>query len=107
VSLALPHYDEAAVNAIIEKLQDPETGGAGEVVKEREMALYRRAADKADLFTALAKVPTYVVDRRKRIAETSRLIKFARLLTRHALADQLQSQSRRFVIEKILEQRER
>lgn len=107
VSLALPHYDESAVDAIIKKLQDPETGASGEVVRERDMALYRRAADKADLFAALAKVPTYVVDRPKRIAETSRLIKLARLLTRHAVADELQSQARRFVIDRLLEQRER
>ena len=32
VSLALPHYDERAVDAIVRKLQDPELGSAGEVI---------------------------------------------------------------------------
>ena len=32
VSLSLPHYDEAAVNVIIGKLQDPELGSAGPIV---------------------------------------------------------------------------
>jgi type III restriction enzyme len=107
VSLSLPHYDEKAVDDIIKKLQDPAEGGAGEVVKEKEMALYRRAEDKADLFAALAKVPTYVVDRPRRICNSSRLIKLARLLTRNTAAQELQERARRFVIESLLEQRQR
>lgn len=107
VSLALPHYDDDAVSAIVKKLQDPETGGAGEVVKEKEMVVYRRAADKADLFAALAKIPTYVVDRPRRMAESSRLIKFARLLTLNGIAEEVQGRARRFVIDSLLEQRDR
>ncbi len=43
VSLALPHYDEAAVDAIIRKLQDPEVGAAGEFSRDAEMVVYRPA----------------------------------------------------------------
>src|SRR5260370_14466674 len=106
VSLALPHYNEKAVDAIIKKLQDPETG-CGEVVKEKDVALYRRVPEKADLFAVLAKVSTCIVERPRRIPETSRLIKLARLLTRHSAAQGLQEKARRFVIDRILEQRDR
>jgi type III restriction enzyme len=47
------------------------------------------------------------VDRPRRIAESSRLIKLARLLTRHSVVQGLQEQSRRFVIDRLLEQRDR
>ena len=107
VNLALPHYNEDAVAAIIKKLQDPESGAAGEVVNEKEIANYPRATDKADLFEALAKLQTYVVTRPRRMAETSRLIKLARLLTFHGAADEAQSKARRFVIDRLLEQRDR
>jgi type III restriction enzyme len=107
VSLALPHYNDAAVDEIVKKLQDPETGATGEVVKERETAVYRRAKGTDDLFTALATVPTYIVDRPKRIPESSRLVKFARLLTFHGVGDGLQGKARRFVIDALLEQRQR
>jgi type III restriction enzyme len=83
VSLALPHYNEAAVDSIVKKLQDAESASAAEVVKESEIETYRRDPGKADLLTALANVPTYVVDRPRRIAESSRLVKLGRLLNRH------------------------
>lgn len=107
VSLALPHYNDAAVGEIVKKLQDPETGATGEVVKEKDNAVYRRAAGADDLFAALAKLPTYVVDRPKRMAESSRLVKLARQLTFHGVGDGLQAKARRFVIDALLEQRTR
>ncbi len=107
VSLALPHYDDSAVGEIVKKLQDPETGASGEVVKEKETAVYRRAAGTEDLFAALATLPTYVVDRPKRLAESSRLVKLARNLTFNGVGDSLQSKCRRFVLDALLEQRQR
>jgi type III restriction enzyme len=107
VSLALPHYDDSAVGEIVKKLQDPETGAAGEVVREKETAVYRRAAGADDLFAALAKLPTYVLDRPKRMAESSRLVKLARQLTFNGVGDGLQAKARRFVIDALLEQRQR
>lgn len=107
VSLALPHYNDSAVEEIVKKLQDPETGATGEVVKERETAVYRRAAESEDLFAALMRLPTYVVDRPKRMPESSRLVKLARQLTFHGVGDGLQAKSRRFVIDALVEQRQR
>ena len=107
VSLALPHYSDAAVDEIVRKLQDPETGAAGEVVKERETVVYRRAKDTEDLFAILSTLPTYVLDRPKRMVESSRLIKLARNLTFHGIGEALQGKTRRLVIDALLSQRQR
>lgn len=49
--------------------------------RKADLALYKRAGDKADLFEALAKVPTYVLDNTRRQANTRRLLSLARKLT--------------------------
>lgn len=107
VSLSLPHYNEAAVAAIIKKLQDPESGAVGEAVQEKDMALYRRAADKADLFAALAKVPTYAVERPRKRAHTWRVMELASMLSAHGLDQEEPSRSKMFVVGELLKQRDR
>jgi type III restriction enzyme len=107
VNLALPHYDEAAVNAIIKKLQDPESGATGEVVRDAEMVTYRRVSGKDELFQKLATVQTYAVDRPRRIAETSRLMKLARRLSMDGVSQGLIGKAKQFVIDRIFEQRDR
>jgi type III restriction enzyme len=81
VALFLPHYDEDGLKAIVEKLEDPDTGSPVKVERKADLALYKRAADKADLFEALTKVPTYVLDNTRRQANTRRLLSLARKLT--------------------------
>lgn len=81
VALFLPHYDEDGLKAIVEKLEDPDTGSPVKVERKADLALYPRAGDKADLFEALAKVPTYVLDNTRRQANTRRLLSLARKLT--------------------------
>jgi type III restriction enzyme len=81
VALFLPHYDEAGLKAIVEKLEDPDTGSPVKVERKADLVLYGRAKDKADLFDALAKVPTYLLDKTRRQANTRRLLSLARKLT--------------------------
>jgi len=81
VALFLPHYDEAGLKAIVEKLEDPDTGSPVKVERKADLVLYGRAEDKAGLFDALAKVPTYVLDKTRRQANTRRLLSLARKLT--------------------------
>jgi type III restriction enzyme len=81
VSLFLPHYDEEGLNAIIARLEDPDVGSPVKVERKKDLAQYERAVDKANLFAALAKVPTYVLDKTRRVANTRRLMKLARSLT--------------------------
>jgi type III restriction enzyme len=81
VALFLPHYDEDGLKAIVNKLEDPDTGSPVKVERNADLALYERAKDKADLFDELAKVPTYVLDNTRRQANTRRLLSLARKLT--------------------------
>jgi type III restriction enzyme len=81
VALFLPHYDEDGLKAIIKKLEDPDTGSPVKVERKADLVLYERAKDKIDLFDALAKVPTYVLDKTRRQANTRRLLSLARKLT--------------------------
>jgi type III restriction enzyme len=81
VALFLPHYDEDGLKAIVEKLEDPDTGSPVKVERKADLEVYGRAKDKADLFDALGKVPTYVLDNTRRQANTRRLLSLARKLT--------------------------
>ncbi len=81
VALFLPHYDEEGLKAIIAKLEDPDTGSPVKVERNADLVLYERAKDKADLFEALANVPTYVLDNTRRQGNTRRLLSLARKLT--------------------------
>ena len=53
VSLFLPHYDEDGLKAIVEKLEDPDTGSPVKVERRANLVLYKRANDKADLIKVL------------------------------------------------------
>lgn len=81
VTLFLPHYDEEGLKTIVAKLEDPETGSPVKVERKSELAQYKRATDKTELFKALANVPTYIIDNIRRQANTRRLLALARKLT--------------------------
>jgi type III restriction enzyme len=81
VALFLPHYDEDGLKAIVEKLEDPDTGSPVKVERQADLTIYERDKDKADLFEVLAKMPTYVLDNTRRQANTRRLLSLARKLT--------------------------
>ena len=71
VALLLPHYDEEGLKAIVAKLEDPDTGSPVKVERNADLALYQRNKGTADLFDALAKVPTYVLDGTRRQANSA------------------------------------
>lgn len=81
VTLFLPHYDEDGLKAIVEKLEDPDTGSPVKVERKSDLSIYVRAKDKDALFQALAKIPTYVLDNTRQQANTRRLLALARKLT--------------------------
>ena len=109
----LDFLDPAEVNrgdkfeSIVDKLQDPETGAIGEAVHEREMVVYRRTEDKADLFEVLAKVPTYTVERVRRKAHSWRVMELASMLSDHGLGQGLFGQVKKFVVVELVKQRDR
>jgi type III restriction enzyme len=86
VALFLPHYDEEGLKAIVSKLEDPDSGSPVKVERRADLVIYRRAEDKAALFEALSKAPTYILDNTRRQANTRRLLALARRLTIDGIA---------------------
>ena len=101
VALFLPHYDENGLKSIVSKLEDPDTGSPVKVERRAELALYRRAEDKEGLFYALSKVPAYVLDNRRRQANTRRLMALARRLTIDGIAADAWSDAKNLAVESL------
>jgi type III restriction enzyme len=83
VSLYLPHYDRAGLEAILGKLNnpDPDIGPGVDAEDGTKLLQYVRDPKKAELFAKLEKLPSYRVDRITKTSNLRRLMKLARLLT--------------------------
>jgi hypothetical protein len=99
VALFLPHYDESGLKAIVEKLEDPDTGSPVKVERKADLAIYARAKDKTDIFDALAKTPTYVLDNTRRQANTRRLLSLARKLTMDGIDAEAWAEAKTLAVE--------
>jgi type III restriction enzyme len=107
VALFLPHYDEEGLRAIVEKLEDPDTGSPVKVERKADLALYGRAKDKVDLFDALAKIPTYVLDNTRRQADTRRLLSLARKLTMDGIDAEAWNEAKTLAVDTLKAESER
>lgn len=107
VSLFLPHYDEDGLKAIVEKLEDPDIGSPVKVERGADLALYGRAKDKTDLFDALQRMPTYVLDNTRRQANTRRLLSLARKLTMDGINTEAWADAKTLVVETLKGESER
>lgn len=99
VALFLPHYDEDGLKAIVEKLEDPDTGSPVKVERKSDLVIYERAKNKTDLFDAFSKIPTYVLDNTRRQANTRRLLSLARKLTMDGIDAQAWAEAKTLVVE--------
>jgi type III restriction enzyme len=99
VALFLPHYDEGGLKAIIERLEDPGTGSPVKVERKKDLAIYVRSKNRTDLFDALAKVPTYVLDNTRRQANTRRLLSLARKLTMDGIDAEAWTEAKTLVVD--------
>jgi type III restriction enzyme len=99
VALFLPHYDESGLKAIVEKLEDPDTGSPVKVERKADLAVYAPAKDKEDLFEVLARMPTYVLDNTRRQANTRRLLSLARKLTMDGIDAEAWSEAKTLAVD--------
>lgn len=99
VALFLPHYDEDGLKAIVEKLENPDTGSPVKVERKADLELYQRSKDKTDLFDALAKRPTYVLDNTRRQANTRRLLSLTRKLTMDGIDAEAWAEAKTLVVD--------
>lgn len=82
VALYLPHYDEAGLKKVVDRLntKDPYVLPPSDFRRGEDEAPLGRAADSDEAFGALEKLPSYVVPRPRKTSEVKRLMKLARLL---------------------------
>ena len=107
VALFLPHYDEEGLKAIVEKLEDPDTGSPVKVERRADLEVYRRTTDKADLVAALEKIPTYVLDNTRWQANTRRLLSLARKLTMDGIDAEAWADAKTLAVETLKAEEER
>src|SRR5208283_4448996 len=67
--------------------------------RKADLMLYERAKDRADLFDALSKIPTYVLDNTRRQANTRRLLSLARKLTMDGIDSEAWGEAKTLVVE--------
>jgi type III restriction enzyme len=82
VALYLPHYDEAGLKKVVDKLtsKDPNVLPPSDFEKGEDVVSLGRAPGSDEAFAALERLPSYVVPRRRKTSEVRRLMKLSRLL---------------------------
>ena len=83
VSLYLPHYDAEGLTRVVNHLKqgDPMELPPTDVDDGAKLVTFKRDPDMAAAFEALADLPTYRVERVRKVSNTRRLMRLARLLT--------------------------
>jgi type III restriction enzyme len=100
VSLYLPHYDEAGLEAVLQRLNnpDPEIGPSVQAEIGNRLVTLHRAADKGDCFDLLGTLPTYSVEYVDKTSEPRRLMRLARRLTMLDSIDQMANRAAKQLI---------
>lgn len=88
VHLYLPHYDQAAVQAVVHSLENVEDVPPTEAGSARELVLLRRREGTEKLFEALAEVVTYRVGGTRAQSALRRYLGMARQLTMDEIDDE-------------------
>jgi type III restriction enzyme len=83
VSLYLPHYDAEGLTRVVNHLKqgDPMELPPTDVEDGAKLVTYKRDGDMAEAFEALTDLPTYRVERIRKVSNTRRLMRLSRLLT--------------------------
>lgn len=83
VSLYLPHYDADGLTRVVNHLKqgDPMELPPTDVDDGAKLVTFKRDGDLAAAFEALADLPTYRVERVRKVTHTRRLMRLSRLLT--------------------------
>ncbi len=82
VCLYLPYYDEEALEAVIQRLTepDPDIGFPTRVQRGEKLVTLKRNPDLSDIFDAVEQLITYKVEKVAKQSNTRRLLRLGRLL---------------------------
>jgi type III restriction enzyme len=107
VHLYLPHYDQEAVNAVIEDLKDVENVPPSETGTARELVILHRREGMDDVFEALKDLVTYRVNAVRKQSALRRLMGLGRGLTQDRIDKEAQKRVKNLIVEKITEEIEK
>ena len=85
VHLYLPHFNQDAVESVINDLENIENVSLSEVGFAEEMTILSRRNDMEDVFTAMGKLKTYRINAVRKQSALHRLMGLGRQLTNHNL----------------------
>lgn len=82
VSLYLPHFDQQGLKKVVESLTsaDPDVLPPIEIEVGEELMILSRRANSENAFSALSKIPSYIIPKVRKTKGVTRLMKLARLL---------------------------
>jgi type III restriction enzyme len=100
VTLYLPHYDEAGLKKVVDRLTtpDPTILPPTEVRMGEQALTLKRAADSDETFAALEQLPSYVVPRAKKTSEVNRLMKLSRRLSQDEIDPDAQEKAKEVLL---------
>lgn len=110
VSLYLPHYDKEGLTRVVNHLKqgDPMELPPTDVEDGAKLVTFKRDASMAEAFDALADLPTYRVERIRKVSNTRRLMRLSRLLTTmHQVDMSAWDDSKKLVIDTLNAERDR
>lgn len=85
VNLYLPYFNEDTVKSVIDSLRDSEAIVPGEVGTDKELVTLKRNRTFADVFDAMNKQVTYIVDSTRKTTGLKLYIQLSRALTMDAI----------------------
>ncbi len=104
VHLYLPHYDQEAVNVVIEDLKDVENVPPSEIGTARESKTLKRREGLEDVFDAMKELVTYRVNAVRKQSALRRLMGLGRGLTRDRIDEKAQGRVKKLIVEKMTEE---
>ena len=104
VHLFLPHYDQEAVNIVIEDLKDVENVPPSETGTSRELVILNRQEGLEDVFEAMKELVTYRVNAVRKQSALRRLMGLGRGLTQDRIDEEAQKRVTDLIIAKMTEE---
>jgi type III restriction enzyme len=101
VELYLPHYDADALEAVLERLRNPDAQEGVPTRVETAVESYSRNPDLEKVFGNLDKLPTYSVDRVPRMSEVKRALRLSGLLVHEGIDVDADDDAREQLIKKL------
>jgi len=107
VHLFLPHYDQEAVNVVIEDLKDVENVPPSETGTARELVILNRRGELEDVFEAMKDLVTYRVNAVRKQSALRRLMGLGRGFTQDRIDEEAQKRVTDLIIAKMTEEIEK